>query len=204
MPPRYSVVSSASARGEEKGSRSAQEREQRGEYAFHGVRPFHGLFHNKAPLHNAAACRRRLFRRLAACRFLDLPQVNLRNTRLRLTKNPFAGRPPHLCGADINKNTIINDILSRTQRKCLVLLETIWYKYVDGLHRKETTRCLQCPSRPIWARRIIRRTGRRAKLIEILKSCMPLASPACASASLRGTAWNRSRANTIFPSSAAW
>ena len=34
----------------------------------------------------------------AACKFLDLPPVNLRNFHLHLTKNPFAGRPPHLCG----------------------------------------------------------------------------------------------------------
>ena len=34
----------------------------------------------------------------AACKFLDLPPVNLRNLHLHLTKNPFASRPPHLCG----------------------------------------------------------------------------------------------------------
>ena len=34
----------------------------------------------------------------AACEFLDLPPVNLRNLHLHLTKNPFAGRLPHLCG----------------------------------------------------------------------------------------------------------
>ena len=34
----------------------------------------------------------------AACKFLDLHPVNLRNLHLHLTKNPFASRPPHLCG----------------------------------------------------------------------------------------------------------
>lgn len=37
----------------------------------------------------------------AACRFLDLPPVNLRNLHLHLTKNPFAGQPPHLCGVTL-------------------------------------------------------------------------------------------------------
>ena len=39
----------------------------------------------------------------AACKFLDLPPVNLRNLHLHLTKNPFASRPPHLCGVTLNK-----------------------------------------------------------------------------------------------------
>ena len=39
----------------------------------------------------------------AACKFLDLPPVNLRNLHLHLTKNPFAGRPPHLCGVALEK-----------------------------------------------------------------------------------------------------
>ena len=37
----------------------------------------------------------------AACKFLDLPPVNLRNLHLHLTKNPFASRPPHLCGVTL-------------------------------------------------------------------------------------------------------
>ena len=37
----------------------------------------------------------------AACKFLDLHPVNLRNLHLHLTKNPFASRPPHLCGVTL-------------------------------------------------------------------------------------------------------
>ena len=39
----------------------------------------------------------------AACKFLDLPPVNLRDLHLHLTKNPFASRPPHLCGVTLRK-----------------------------------------------------------------------------------------------------
>ena len=42
----------------------------------------------------------------AACKFLDLPPVNLRNLHLHLTKNPFAGRPPHLCGVALTKSPL--------------------------------------------------------------------------------------------------
>ena len=34
----------------------------------------------------------------AACRFFDLPPVNLQNLPLHLTKNSFASAPTHLCG----------------------------------------------------------------------------------------------------------
>ena len=34
----------------------------------------------------------------AACRFFDLPPVNLQNLPLHLTKNAFASAPTHLCG----------------------------------------------------------------------------------------------------------
>ena len=34
----------------------------------------------------------------AACRFLDLPPVNLQNLPLHLTKNAFSTAPTHLCG----------------------------------------------------------------------------------------------------------
>ena len=34
----------------------------------------------------------------AACRFFDLPPVNLQNLPLHLTKNSFASTPTHLCG----------------------------------------------------------------------------------------------------------
>ena len=52
----------------------------------------------KAPPHNSAARRAMSFPPSAACKFLDLPPVNLRNLHLHLTKNPFSDRPPHLCG----------------------------------------------------------------------------------------------------------
>ena len=51
----------------------------------------------KAPPHNSAARQAMSFPPSAACKFLALPPVNLRNLHLHLTKNPFAGRPPHLC-----------------------------------------------------------------------------------------------------------
>ena len=52
----------------------------------------------KATPHNTAARRAMSFPPSAACKVLDLPPVNLRNLHLHLTKNPFAGRPSHLCG----------------------------------------------------------------------------------------------------------
>ena len=52
----------------------------------------------KAAPHNSAARLATSFPSSAACKFLDLPPVNLRNLHLHLTKNPFAGRPPHLRG----------------------------------------------------------------------------------------------------------
>ena len=36
-----------------------------------------------------------------SCKVHDLPPVNLRNLHLHLTKNPFASRPPHLCGVTL-------------------------------------------------------------------------------------------------------
>ena len=55
----------------------------------------------KAPPHNSAARLAMPFPPSAACKFLDLPPVNLRNLHLHLTKNPFASRPPHLCGVTL-------------------------------------------------------------------------------------------------------
>ena len=56
----------------------------------------------KAPPHNSAARLAMSFPPSAACKFLDLHPVNLRNLHLHLTKNPFASRPPHLCGVTLN------------------------------------------------------------------------------------------------------
>jgi len=56
----------------------------------------------KEPPHNSAARQAMSFPPSAACKFLDSPPVNLRNLHLHLTKNPFAGRPPHLCGVALN------------------------------------------------------------------------------------------------------
>ena len=55
----------------------------------------------KAPPHNSAARLAMPFPPSAAFKFLDLPPVNLRNLHLHLTKNPFASRPPHLCGVTL-------------------------------------------------------------------------------------------------------
>ena len=55
----------------------------------------------KAPPHNSAARLAMPFPPSAACKFLDLHPVNLRNLHLHLTKNPFASRPPHLCGVTL-------------------------------------------------------------------------------------------------------
>ena len=55
----------------------------------------------KAPPHNSAARLAMPFPPSAACKFLDLPPVNLRNLHLHLTKNPFASRPPHLYGVTL-------------------------------------------------------------------------------------------------------
>ena len=55
----------------------------------------------RAPPHNSAARLAMSFPPSAACKFLDLHPVNLRNLHLHLTKNPFASRPPHLCGVTL-------------------------------------------------------------------------------------------------------
>ena len=68
-----------------------------------------GAFIFRAPPHNSAARQAKSFPPSAACKFLDLPPVNLRNLHLHLTKNPFAGRPPHLCGVALD--------ISNTERK---------------------------------------------------------------------------------------
>ncbi len=46
----------------------------------------------KVTPHNSAARLAMSFPPSAACKFLDLPPVNLRNLHLHLTKNPFASR----------------------------------------------------------------------------------------------------------------
>ena len=65
----------------------------------------------KAPPHNSAARRAMSFPPSAACKFLDLPPVNLRNFHLHLTKNPFAGQPPHLCGVTLKTFTFLSKVL---------------------------------------------------------------------------------------------
>ena len=55
----------------------------------------------KVTLHNSAARLAMSFPPSAACKFLDLHPVNLRNLHLHLTKNPFASRPPHLRGVTL-------------------------------------------------------------------------------------------------------
>ena len=58
----------------------------------------------KVTLHNSAARLAMSFPPSAACKFLDLHPVNLRNLHLHLTKNPFASRPPHLRGVTLESN----------------------------------------------------------------------------------------------------
>ena len=65
----------------------------------------------RAPPHNSAARLAMSFPPSAACKFLDLHPVNLRNLHLHLTKNPFASRPPHLCGVTLTY-PIINERLA--------------------------------------------------------------------------------------------
>ena len=55
----------------------------------------------KALPHNSSAALAMSFPPSAACKFLYLPPVNLRNLHLHLTKNPFASRPPHLRGVTL-------------------------------------------------------------------------------------------------------
>ena len=55
----------------------------------------------KALPHNSSAALAMSFPPSAACKFLDLHPVNLRNLHLHLTKNPFVSRPPHLCGVTL-------------------------------------------------------------------------------------------------------
>ena len=55
----------------------------------------------KAIPHNSSAALAMSFPPSASCKFLDLHPVNLRNLHLHLTKNPFASRPPHLCGVTL-------------------------------------------------------------------------------------------------------
>ena len=68
----------------------------------HCLPPAHTILRKTwAPPHNSAARRPMSFPPSAACKFLDLPPVNLRNLHLHLTKNPFVSRPPHLCGVTL-------------------------------------------------------------------------------------------------------
>ena len=81
----------------------------------------------KAPPCNSAARLAMSFPPSAACKFLDVPPVNLRNLHLHLTKNPYVSRPPHLCGVTLELYCIIfpeqncmpvrsNQIISRPNR----------------------------------------------------------------------------------------
>lgn len=57
----------------------------------------------KAIPHNSSAALAMPFPPSAACRFFDLPPVNLQNLPLHLTKNSFASAPTHLCGIALKK-----------------------------------------------------------------------------------------------------
>ena len=53
----------------------------------------------------------------AACRFFDLPPVNLQNLPLHLTKNSFASAPTHLCGIAFIFHHLLQRKNSRLLRK---------------------------------------------------------------------------------------
>ena len=73
----------------------------------------------RATPHNSAARQALPFPPSAACRSLDLPPVNLRNCIRVLPKNPFAGRPPHLCGVALEKTAHAGEMLPR----CAVVIQ---------------------------------------------------------------------------------
>ena len=56
----------------------------------------------KALPHNSSAALAMSFPPSAACKFLDLHPVNLRNLHLHLTKNPFVSRLPHCAVLPLN------------------------------------------------------------------------------------------------------
>ena len=71
----------------------------------------------KATPHNSSAALAMPFSPSAACRFLDLPPVNLRNLQLHLTKNSFATALTHLCGVALTEHQVI------TRKETQVLLD---------------------------------------------------------------------------------
>ena len=111
------------------------------EYIFHhppsdGRSPsFCGRRQVKATPHNSSAALAMPFSPSAACRFLDLPPVNLRNLQLHLTKNSFATAPTHLCGVALKVSRWRGDaaclifmlhgkLIIRVRLDCLLIVHT--------------------------------------------------------------------------------
>ena len=76
----------------------------------------------KVTPHNSAARLAMSFPPSAACKFLDLHPVNLRNLHLHLTKNPFASRPPHLCGVTLILFGKVSDFPAKQSCPLLLLV----------------------------------------------------------------------------------
>ena len=76
----------------------------------------------KVTPHNSAARLAMSFPPSASCKFLDLPPVNLRNLHLHLTKNPFASRPPHLCGVTLILFGKVSDFPAKQSCPLLLLV----------------------------------------------------------------------------------
>ena len=101
----------------------------------------------KATPHNSSAALAMPFSPSAACRFLDLPPVNLRNLQLHLTKNSFATAPTHLCGVALEilrKQKRENEKATQSSDKKPAVVSNV----SSNLHRTasagETWRCEKC------------------------------------------------------------
>ena len=86
----------------------------------------------------------------AACRFFDLPPVNLQNLPLHLTKNSFASAPTHLCGIALDvcgaKKVLEN---FGAPRVLLVLANTVQQKAWDGRFSVENRKWAQTYELPV-------------------------------------------------------
>ena len=101
----------------------------------------------------------------AACKFLDLPPVNLRNLHLHLTKNPFASRPPHLCGvtlivsaeAEMLRLFLCSQIHAK-YRKPIDMVENIMYDDAAGFEQTRSKEVAQ-DAEPELSERTVRQSN---------------------------------------------
>ena len=110
----------------------------------------------KATPHNSSAALAMPFSPSAACRFLDLPPVNLRNLQLHLTKNSFATAPTHLCGVAL---TIFYKTFSCTPR---------YNTAGKGVEPPYASRTANCDIRLCTADRSLSLRGHRAAVSQAL------------------------------------